>query len=157
MTNFDVDVFGPERELFVVIKGGYCMGYWWKRGDIVVCAPVCKSTANVVLRPKGYGWPRFGRQSGYGTLSGDAGEPCRLDRWAVSGSIEWVLRMNADGEWRQIALGDVLEAPGQVHEGWDIPQTPLSSKTVSGWGEMAAVAVECGQQLSLFTRPAIAA
>ena len=66
---FDTGAFGTQREFFVVIKGGYCMGYWWKRGDIVVCAPVRKSTANVVLMPKGYGWPRLGRQSGYGTLS----------------------------------------------------------------------------------------
>lgn len=157
-TAFDTGAFGAQREFFVVIKGGYCMGYWWKRGDIVVCAPVRKSTANVVLMPKGYGWPRLGRQSGYGTLSGDAGEPCRLDRWSVSGAIEFVLRLNDQGEWRQSVLGELLEAPGDVQQGWDLPLSTARPKAVAGWGEVAvSAAAECGQQLSLFTRPAIAA
>ena len=27
-----------DEQKFVVLKSGYAMGCWWKRGDVVVCA-----------------------------------------------------------------------------------------------------------------------
>ena len=156
---FDRAGVDPCGELFVVTSDGYCMGYWWKSGDIVVCTPVQQSIANVVLMPKGYGWPRLGRQASYGSLFGDAGEPCRLDRWAVVGAIECVLRRGTADVWNEVLIGAQLEEPGAVEDNWDQPikVARKSVHPVAGWGDIAAAAVECGRQLSLFTRPAIAA
>ena len=148
-----------ERQLFVVLKGGYCMGYWWKRGDVIVCGTLAASAANVVLMPKGYGWPRLGRQSGYGHLSGDAGEPCRLDRWAVVGSIEYVLRRDSADIWQQVILGDALESPLDIPtDGWDQPKVRRQSFAVKGWSvSNRKQGMLPTRQLSLFTGPAIAA
>lgn len=152
----DEALFTEGRELFVFLHGGYSMGYWWKRGDVIVCSREVSVTANVVLVPRGYGWPRLGRQNGYGDLSGDAGEPCRLDRWLVAGNIMYVCRRDDSGEWREVCLGDSLESPVEQDAfSWDKAVQRPKRFPVSGWRRPTPSVGE--RQLSLFTRPGLAA
>lgn len=149
------DVREGEQQLFVVLKGGYCMGYWWKRGDVVSCDSGATGAANVVLIPRGYGWPRLGRQNGYGDLCGDAGEPCRFDRWAVAGLIVGLYRCDGAGVWSKIALDKALESPVWTDESWDRPARVSNGYAVAGWPK--GKTTRRGKQLSLFTHPGIAA
>ena len=124
-------------------------------GDVIVCSNEVSSTANVVLVPRGYGWPRLGRQNGYGDLCGDAGEPCRLDRWSVAGNILFIHRRASTGVWHQVCLGEALESP--VEQGacsWDKPIHVSSRFPVLGWPKKVRGPE---RQLSLFTRSGLAA
>ena len=152
-----------EQHMFVVLKSGYAMGCWWKRGDVVVCSESSSRGTNVVLSPVGYGWPRLGHQTNYGELSGDAGEPCRSDRWRVVGEILYVMRQDAHSAWIKVNKREMLESPVTENvQFWEQPVEPSPVYAVQGWSHVADDAQKrCSQvrarQLSLFTRTAIAA
>ena len=154
-----INTLSDSAQLFVVLHGGYCMGYWWKRGDVIVCETSKRSNAGVVLVPRGYGWPRLGFRYGAGELKGDAGEPCRSERWVVAGNITDLFRKSECGVWQQLAVGPALESPtDKVVHNWErsasAEQRTSSNRPVQ---EVRSIRPTNSQQLSLFTTAVLAA
>ena len=111
LSSFPSSEVSEDDELFVVLSAGHFNGVWWSKGDVVVCGGTADAGNATVLVPHGHGWPRLGNVSAYGRLSGDAGEPCSIDRWNVCGTVRAVYRCVGTRQMERGVLGRGSASP----------------------------------------------